>query len=908
MYNSRPNAPFKAPRLIRSDNSSSPAAEPVRSSPRPVPIQQSQPEVPQQLKRKTLSNSLKVNEVKKLKLSSSPVPHSSQSSNENYASKDRYTVQWRKRTNKKNKTWDGDGYIVVHQHETSDNSYIINFKNLETNQSIKKSFNNINDIDEFLSSVIVIGQIELEVDYKIKSDAEFKKIIGEEIDNETHSQSPVTMAPVVQSQFKAVKPLIETSKSDTTEKENESIQDLRKPLYDNPKAIALPPPPSLASSEIVEVLIDPHLASKLRPHQVEAVTFLYECLMGFRDYKGTGSLLADEMGLGKTLTTIALIWTLYKQSPFKRQPKPIINKILICCPATLINNWRNEFKKWLGLNKIGILDFNSLNVNNEKEKQNIISFGKFNIYQVLIINYEKVSSHIKELSTVHFDLLVCDEGHKLKNNTGKILKNLKTLNVTKKILLTGTPIQNNLTEFFTIIDFINPGILGEFKSFQRNYLLPIQKSREINCLDPKIKKKGEELSNELIDLTKKFTLRRNQSLLNNYLTIKTDIILYVKPTPSQVKIFKTILNLKNFNQLLFSSENSNNSLALINTFRKICNSPLLLKNDDLFNKLKAENEELSRIKIDKLSGKINILIPLLLEIIKADEKIVLISNFTKTLDLLENEILKALNINFLRLDGSTPKQARNKLINDFNRSANIKVFLLSSKSGGMGINLVGASRLILFDNDWNPSIDLQSMARIHRDGQMKPCFIYRILTTGCIDEKIFQRQIMKNNLSSKFMDDDVKSVNDVFDSEDLRNLFEVDYSTTSNTHDLIECDCTGDGSYQHESDESEVVEESTEGDDDEASDAVRQGSWVSALELHQKLGDNIDVAKKRIIRNSLNQYRHIDPHQKLIEMNDKVLMSILKKIDGYEPGGNQYPLSYIMSKVSESAEDLNTDE
>ncbi|KAK6204277.1 P-loop containing nucleoside triphosphate hydrolase protein [Scheffersomyces amazonensis] len=893
MFNARPNAPFRAPRLLNSNDRDLSSQQTPSSSSQ---LRNSQITN----KRRILSTANGLNSIKKPK-SDIELPQNVQEP----SSKLRYTVQWRKRTNKKNKTWDGDGYIVVLKVNPS--SYTISFKSLENNMSMKKSFSNIDDFDAFLTSTISIGQIEFEIDYKITSDAEFRSFIGEDsgtspepsskpepIINLVHSTKFKSVIPAPSTKVSEVEVLPEPTEVSTNFIEQSGISD----------SIILPRPPNSESKDIIDVIIDPQLALKLRPHQVEAVKFLYECVMGFKDFKGNGGLLADEMGLGKTLTTISLIWTLYKQNPFKNQTKPIIKKVLVCCPATLINNWRNEFKKWLGLNKIGILDFNSLNVNTEKEKQNIISFGKYNIYNVLIINYEKISTHIKELSTVKFDLLICDEGHKLKNNSGKVLKNLKILDIPKRVLLTGTPIQNNLTEFHTVIDFVNPGILGDYKTFQKNYLLPIQKAREINCLDPAVKKKGRELSDQLILLTKMFTLRRTQSILDNYLTIKTDIILFVKPTKLQQSLFHHILHAKGFNQLLSDSqENSNTSLALINTFRKICNSPLLLRNDEFFNRLKAENNQLAELKLDRLSGKINILIPLMLEIIKADEKIVLISNFTQTLDLLENEILNPLNIVFLRLDGSTPKQTRNKLINEFNRSSTIPVFLLSSKSGGMGINLVGASRLILFDNDWNPAVDLQSMARIHRDGQEKPCFIYRILTTGCIDEKIFQRQIMKNNLSSKFLDNDSKSVNDVFDAEDLRNLFEIDTETSSNTHDLIECECIGDGSYQYDSQEADDEEEGSFNEENE----VPQSQYMSALELHQRVGDNVNVAKKRIIRNTLSHYKHIDPKQNNLQVNDKILKRIIKKKNGYSPDGNEFPLAYIMSKTTESSEDLDLD-
>ncbi|ODV82457.1 uncharacterized protein CANTADRAFT_24960 [Suhomyces tanzawaensis NRRL Y-17324] len=777
--------------------------------------------------------------------------------------RDRYVVQWRKRSTKKNKTWEGDGHLTVTH---ADGSALLVFKDSSGKQLGKKS---VAYKPELLDEIIAIGQFELEVDCKIDS-----------IEDVAHESTPAPVPMMEPTPFKKVAPPIVPGAEEPVISNNV-------PEPEETPSILMPNPPNVLDFKPVE--LDHSLASKLRPHQVEGVRFMYECLLGFRDFAGTGCLLADEMGLGKTLMTITIIYTLYKQSPF-RNIRSLASKILICCPVTLINNWKQEFKKWLGLNKIQILTLGGNSGNASiSDKQNLVSFGKLNVYQVLIINYEKVSTYFEELSAINFDLLVCDEGHRLKSKTNKVLNHLTNLKIPKKILLTGTPIQNDLVEFFTIINFLNPGVLGDFKSFQRDFINPILRSRDVNCYDPDVKKTGEIISNRLITITKQFILRRTQSILSSYLTSRTDVVLFVPPTEVQTRLFDYITRLKKFNQLL--NDSSNQAFTLINLFKKICNSSALLKDDQFFTSLTKDDTEFQAAfpssTLSTSSGKINILIPLLLETVALDEKVVLISNYTQTLDLLEL-ILNKLNLKFLRLDGSTPKNLRSKLVSEFNKASAkaIPIFLLSSKSGGMGINLVGASRLILFDNDWNPSVDLQSMARIHRDGQSKPCFIYRILTTGCIDEKIFQRQLMKNNLSSKFLDDDSDSKSDVFDSVDLKNLFEIDKTTNSNTHDLLECDCEGKG------DNASFEEPDT--DEDEGS-SLRLNSWVSALDLKKQVEES-KQASAISIKHALHDYIHYDPrvNTNVQRINDPVLCNILQNKNFMD----RRMLSYIMMKAS----------
>lgn len=211
---------------------------------------------------------------------------------------------------------------------------------------------------------------------------------------------------------------------------------------------------------IVDVVVDPLLVKNLREHQREGVKFLYECIMGMRSMNGQGCLLCDEMGLGKTFQIIALLWTVLKQSPFEGDA-PVFKKAIIVCPVTLIRNWRREIRQWLGLDRLGVFVF-------DDRSQRISDFTRSKVYNVMIIGYEKlrtVSNDLKRADCI--DIIIADEGHRLKTAKNKSALALKALDVSKKILLTGTPVQNELGEFFSMVDFVNPGVLGPLRSFTR---------------------------------------------------------------------------------------------------------------------------------------------------------------------------------------------------------------------------------------------------------------------------------------------------------------------------------------------------------------------------------------------------------------------------------------------------------
>lgn len=716
-----------------------------------------------------------------------------------------------------------------------------------------------------IEGIFKIGLFEVEIDYEIKDPEE--TVAAEPV-------SSVENVPVSRP-FKAVA---------------KSLNAQKPPLYDPNSEMSLVLPAPKLQKPYVDVVVDPSLSVHLRPHQREGVSFLYECLMGYRSFTGNGALLADDMGLGKTLMTITLLWTLLRQNPSVGSKLPVVKKILIACPVTLIDNWKREFKKWLGTTQISVLALNNKQ-SAAKDKLDIVSFGKIRVYQVLIMGYEKILSCKEELKTVPVDLLVCDEGHRLKSSSNKVLKFLSSLNISKKVVLSGTPIQNDLLEFYNIINFINPGVLGSLSSFTKDFISPISRSREVNCTNKDTLKRGEEMSQKLKDLTKGFILRRTSSILSGFLTKKTDIVLFVPPTNLQLKLFHFINTSRLFNSII-KENNSNTALPLITLFKKLCNSPSLLSTDNLFASF-LENEsgrkldfEVSSLLSNVSSSKINVLVPLLIEFRKTGEKAVIVSNYTKTLDMLE-AVLQKLNIVFSRLDGSTSTKLRLGLVNEFNKvDSPQQVFLLSSKSGGVGLNLIGASRLVMFDNDWNPSVDLQSMARIHRDGQKRPVVIYRLMTTGCIDEKIFQRQLMKNNLSDTFLDNKSGTSLDVFNTTDLKDVFTVSEKTTSNTHDLLECTCNGVGEDLILTDsESESEEEEHPSSD-----------WISALDLKQQ--DQTPAKKRSSIRSALSEYKHFDPKKyrgrTAFDCGDSVITTILTNAE-------DTPISYILSKVSETA-------
>ena len=630
-----------------------------------------------------------------------------------------------------------------------------------------------------------------------------------------------------------------------------------------PGALVMKRPSSAPKGkQIVDVIVDPILGKHLREHQREGVKFLYECVMGMRSFNGEGAILADDMGLGKTLQTITLLWTLLKQNPVY-ESAPVVKKALIVCPVTLISNWRREFRKWLGNERIGVFVY-------DDKRKRLTDFTMGRAYNIMVVGYEKLRTVQEGLSKgAGVDIIIADEGHRLKTLQNKSGQAIQSLNANKRVILSGTPIQNDLREFFATVDLVNPGVLGTFKAFMREFEGPIVRSQQPEATK-KDTEKGEARSEELRELTSKFILRRTADILAKYLPPKSEYVLFCSPTSTQANIYRNVLASPVFQTAIGNSESA---LQLITILKKVCNSPSLLSQkqdsatDTISTLLSSLPPNLLRHFAPSSSAKIRVLDQLLHNIrTNTSEKIVLVSNYTSTLTLLAT-LLTSLGLPFLRLDGSTPAQKRQSLVEDFNRlpASACFAFLLSAKAGGMGLNLIGASRLVLFDVDWNPATDVQAMARIHRDGQKRHCRIYRILLKGSLEEKIWQRQVTKIGLADSVMEH--KSNVAQFSRNELKDLFRLDEESLCQTHELLGCGCGGRGqAIQPDEPDSEERESS----DSQVEDLPTLPTLIKASELdmgdqeHRLRSSSSGTSKasakqKTKIQQSLSQYTHIEP-------------------------------------------------
>ncbi|VIO87763.1 Uncharacterized protein BM_BM7309 [Brugia malayi] len=398
-----------------------------------------------------------------------------------------------------------------------------------------------------------------------------------------------------------------------------------------------------------------------------------------------------------------------------------------------------------------------------------------NTSMIAIVSYEMIARTAAKLSVVSVDLLVCDEAHRIKNLNGRLREQLQILHAQRRLLLTGTPMQNDLEEFYSLVNFARPDLFISFLEFKN--LCEMESTR----------------FNELLS---EVMLRRTAEVIHDLLPPKIDYIVWCRPSALQCSIYK---NLKKFLPY--------DHLTLIDALRKLCNHPFLLYQSMVVKRqtCKVEEREFYNAFLQSFpntfnafslsttdSGKLNVFVELLATFREQEEKVVIVSNFTQTLDLLE-ELCRTLYYTILRLDGSTEAKKRMEIVEEFNSLSNKNyAFLLSAKAGGLGLNLVGANRMILFDSDWNPAVDMQAMARIWRQGQEKPCHIFRLITAGTVDEKILQRQIKKSSLNTIVEMVPVESLTH-FSDEELQDVFTLRDDAECETHFLLECQCDGRG-------------------------------------------------------------------------------------------------------------------
>eukprot|EP00884_Botryococcus_braunii_P015006 jgi/Botrbrau1/23506/Bobra.106_1s0057.1 len=573
------------------------------------------------------------------------------------------------------------------------------------------------------------------------------------------------------------------------------------------------------SSALVSVEVDQFLAEKLRPHQRDGVKFIFGCLgVGHAGADGEthhGCILSDGMGMGKSCQAIVVLWALLTGGIYGRST---CKRPLILCPSSLVQNWGKELEHWIGslrLHQHLVTETTPAAVQNT-----LLNFRSSPASRpcALVMSYNTFRLHKLDVYGCGIDVVVCDEAHFLKNGDSQTTQAVKGLQQTipkRRLLLTGTPIQNDLLELFTLMDLANPGLLGTSPHFCKYFEGPILAGRDSNS-NTAIQTLGRERKEELTSICQNVMIRRTSELLKQYLPPKCEQTVFCRMSPLQQDLYNHFCNSGPVQVATGQRHGSKDArkvavLPAIAALKKLCCHPALvyplahrqqleqgLTGFEGANTLFASCRTYPAYVHGKCqaqhSGKVMVLEQLLKAIRRTcpTDKVVLVSNYTEALDVLA-QMCHTNGWETFRLDGSCALKHRQPIIDRFNDPGNaVFVLLLSSKAGGVGLNIVGANRLMLFDPDWNPANDAQALARVWREGQKKQVFIYRFLTTGSIEEKIYQRQLLKNGISKEIIDDAEEDTHKLSQTT-LKNLFQLNpLSDGCDTHNMIKCPCLGD--------------------------------------------------------------------------------------------------------------------
>ncbi|XP_034363448.1 chromodomain-helicase-DNA-binding protein 3 isoform X4 [Arvicanthis niloticus] len=472
----------------------------------------------------------------------------------------------------------------------------------------------------------------------------------------------------------------------------------------------------------------------LHMYQLEGLNWLR-----FSWAQGTDTILADEMGLGKTIQTIVFLYSLYKEGHTK-------GPFLVSAPLSTIINWEREFQMWAPkfyvVTYTGDKDSRAIIRENEFSfEDNAIKGGKkaFKMkreaqvkFHVLLTSYELITIDQAALGSIRWACLVVDEAHRLKNNQSKFFRVLNGYKIDHKLLLTGTPLQNNLEELFHLLNFLTPERFNNLEGFLEEFA-DISKEDQIK---------------KLHDLLGPHMLRRLKADVFKNMPAKTELIVRVELSPMQKKYYKYILT-RNFEAL--NSRGGGNQVSLLNIMmdlKKCCNHPYL------FPVAAMESPKLPSGAYEggaliKSSGKLLLLQKMLRKLKEQGHRVLIFSQMTKMLDLLE-DFLDYEGYKYERIDGGITGALRQEAIDRFNApGAQQFCFLLSTRAGGLGINLATADTVIIFDSDWNPHNDIQAFSRAHRIGQANKVMIYRFVTRASVEERITQvakRKMMLTHL------------------------------------------------------------------------------------------------------------------------------------------------------------------
>ncbi|XP_059378160.1 transcriptional regulator ATRX-like [Carassius carassius] len=637
--------------------------------------------------------------------------------------------------------------------------------------------------------------------------------------------------------------------------------------------------------ETKEPIVQVHrnLVTKLKPHQVDGVQFMWDCccesVKKVEKSSGSGCILAHCMGLGKTLQVVTFLHTLLLCEKLN------FSTALVVCPLNTVLNWLNEFEKW----QEGLGDEESLEVQElatvKRPQERAYALQRWQEDGgVMIIGYEMYrnltqgrnikSKKLKEtfqktLVDPGPDFVICDEGHVLKNEASAVSKAMNSIQTRRRVVLTGTPLQNNLIEYHCMVNFIKENLLGSVKEFRNRFINPIQNGQcaDSTLVDVRVMKKRAHI---LYEMLAGCVQRRDYTALTKFLPPKHEYVLAVRLSPIQCKLYRYYLDhftgvgsalesgrgragtklFQDFQMLsriwthpwclqldyiskenkgyfdedsmeeFIASETEESSMSLTSEDEKPKRKKKRGKGKEQSSD-KSDSDDLEVIKewntssrggnpegrnraepveevrapnsgpgspspdwykefvtetdseVLEHSGKMVLLFEILRMAEELEEKVLVFSQSLISLDLIEDFLELAgrakeegklspykgegkwfRNIDYYRLDGSTNALTRKKWAEEFNDTSNVRgrLFLISTRAGSLGINLVAANRVIIFDASWNPSYDIQSIFRVYRFGQVRTVFVYRFLAQGTMEEKIYDRQVTKQSLSFRVVD------------------------------------------------------------------------------------------------------------------------------------------------------------
>ncbi|KAJ4845600.1 Swi5 complex subunit Swi2 [Turnera subulata] len=592
----------------------------------------------------------------------------------------------------------------------------------------------------------------------------------------------------------------EEEEDDEREKENKEFEDFGRPKLGRFQFDHTGPIEPLILSfpgELPIVQVPASINCRLLEHQREGVKFLYKL------YKNNhGGVLGDDMGLGKTIQTIAFLAAVFGKdgesgdSAVSQAGRK--GPVLIICPTSVIHNWESEFSRW---SSFSVALYHGANRDLILEK---LDAGGV---EILITSFDTYRIHGSILSEVKWEIVIVDEAHRLKNEKSKVYGACLEIKTKKRFGLTGTIMQNKIMELFNLFDWVAPGSLGTREHFKEFYDEPLKHGQRSSAPERFIRV-ADERKEHLVGVLRKYMLRRTKEETIGHLMMgKEDNVVFCAMSELQKRVYKRMLQLPDVQCLVNKDRpcSCGSPLKQVECCKRIvpdgliwpylhrdnptgCDScpfclvlPCLVKLQQISNHLElikpnprdepdkqkkdaefasaifgsdidlvggdSQNESFMSLSDVKDCGKMRALEKLMFSWASRGDKILLFSYSIRMLDILEKFLIRK-GYSFSRLDGSTPTNMRQTLVDDFNSSPSKQVFLISTRAGGLGLNLVSANRVVIFDPNWNPAQDLQAQDRSFRFGQKRHVVVFRLLAAGSFEELVYSRQVYKQQLSN----------------------------------------------------------------------------------------------------------------------------------------------------------------